>query len=392
VIGFLRRLVRLRWALALAALLGFVYGCQDARAQAGCPTTPTTTGACDEGEAYVYALGELENWRATAGAANPGVDSRISVPNPQCTGFYRCFRVEYEGSMYPPGDPRNWTLIRTVYWNPSAPCSARASIPGWMGPGLGNACVKGCTYATEILIGNPDHAVGLFPTGPVCAEGETAVEEQEPDPCAADPNAPGCGEEPEEPEPDTSEGTGGANTGGGQFPGGGGNPGGSGHPGAGQGGGAGTEGQICGGPNQPPCNMTLGDATLGTGCNTPPTCAGDPVSCGILFTTWRTACNGGEQPEWTKVQGDGTEGAGPEPEEGPVRTVAFDPASRLDQSGFGGGTCPSLGTVNFQIGPLGHSINFDSLPWWCELLDWTRMFNLLLGAFLSISIILGWNR
>lgn len=137
--------------------------------------------------------------------------------------------------------------------------------------------------------------------------------------------------------------------------------------------------------------MTLGTATLPASCKQPPTCTGDPVACGILYTTWRTACNSDLQPEWTKVTGDGTEGAGPDPEGDQIlRTVTLDPTSRLDQSGFsGGGSCPSLGTINFKVGRLAKVVNLDALDWWCPMLSWVRGFMHLLGAFLGVVILVG---
>ncbi|GEM_PF-1997933 len=399
----IERLWRYRWTVALLALVGFIYGCQEARAQWDisfmCSDDENLTVnpkrvLCDQGKAYVNALNYAQYMGNSQGAQSRVIDGVCQFP--PCNISWYVGQTRQFGTWQ--------SLSRThVYRNT---CAVREELAGWTSPTLGGkACFEGCSYNSVINVcSGPDcHLTSLFPDGAVCADGDTLVPgpEPEPDPCDATPIPAGCPgreepgepEEPEEPgDTDSSPGTGGSNPGGGQFPGGG-SPGGEGHPGAGEGGGAGEEGQVCGGPNQRPCNVTLGDATLPSGCNQPPTCAGDPVSCGILFTTWRTACNGGEQPEWTKVQGDGTEGAGPEPEHGPVREAIFDPTARLDQGGFGGGSsCPSMGTINFKVGSIAHSFNFDSLPWWCDLLFWTRTFNIMLGAFVSVGIILGWNR
>lgn len=385
---FLESLWRHRWTVALLALAGFLYGCQDAKAQT--PTTSCNNSAnpdkCDEGEAYVDALGVYEYWVSVADPA-AGYQHKVDTYTPFAG-------VKAMAVMRTQNPEWGWQVLYSAYW--IRLCAARPDIPNFAGPNNGNACFKGCLYGTLLSATPPIKT--LIALGPVCAEGDTlesAPDPEQPDPCEENPDAEGCTdpEEPEEPEePSESDGTGGNSPdSGGSFPGDGGNPGGSGHPGAGTDGGTGEEGQVCGGPNQPPCNMTLGDATLPSGCSAPPTCAGDPVACGILFTTWRTACNGGEQPEWTKVEGDGTEGQGEEPE-GPLRDVVFDPTSRLDQGGFGSGTCPSLGSVNFKVGPFQKTIDFDSKPWWCDLLTITRYFMILLGSFVSICILLGWGR
>ncbi len=149
------------------------------------------------------------------------------------------------------------------------------------------------------------------------------------------------------------------------------------------------------------CNTRKNRNIAGGACAAMPVCTGDgcdALEYSQLLMQWRTACaveklsKGGSgspsdgQPEWTKVTGDGTEGAGEEPE-GPVKTVTGDPTSRLDMSGFGGGgSCPQLGVINL---PFGVAFDLNSLPWACDLFYLTRVFNLLLAAFLGTLILMG---
>ncbi|MGS1079131.1 hypothetical protein [Pseudoxanthomonas beigongshangi] len=151
------------------------------------------------------------------------------------------------------------------------------------------------------------------------------------------------------------------------------------------------------------CNTRKHRNVSGGACAAMPVCTGDncdAVEYSQLLMQWRTACateklaarNGdggstGGQPDWTKVTGDGTEGAGEEPD-GPVKVVTGDPTSRLDMGGFGGGggSCPQLGVINL---PFGVAFDLNSIPWACDLFYMTRVFNLLLAAFLGTLILMG---
>lgn len=151
------------------------------------------------------------------------------------------------------------------------------------------------------------------------------------------------------------------------------------------------------------CNTRRNRNVAGGACAAMPVCTGDgcdAVEYSQLLMQWRTACateklaakgsDGGTdngQPDWTKVTGDGTEGAGEEPD-GPVKTVTGDPTSRLDMGGFGGGggSCPQLGVINL---PFGVAFDLNSIPWACDLFYMTRVFNLLLAAFLGTLILMG---
>lgn len=430
-IEFLSRLVRLRWFIALVALLAFCWGfsaeaqVNTTRLDGKFPGGPqnfipsncdSRTALCDEGEAWY----RVQEYRTFIAKQYPQYRVVVGMGADEMGWYY--FRPAFYDANNEPvtGAGEMWSRFQNL-------CLSRPRAPGWsFDPDMieGPKCWHGCGYA-EVVEGNT--AIALTPTGGTClvqrADGslvdsygiKQGVRELE-DPCVADPNAAGCppvdpGDGGTDPgDGGTDPGGGGTDPGGGFFPGSGGNPGGGDTPGGGgpwgPGDGGGTpgegegQGQLCGGPNQVPCTMTLGTATLPTSCNQPPTCTGDPIACGILYTTWRTACNGekksdqepGEesgQPDWTKVTGDGTDGLDADPDS-PLRTLTLNPGSRLDQSGFsGGGSCPSLGTINFKVGTLGKVVNFDALNWWCPMLGWVRGFMHLLGVFVGVGILVG---
>lgn len=150
------------------------------------------------------------------------------------------------------------------------------------------------------------------------------------------------------------------------------------------------------------CNTRKNRNVSGGSCDQVPVCTGekcDAVEYSGLVMQWRTACateklakkgaedGSGDQPEWTKVSGDGTEGAGEEPK-GPVHTVKVDITKRIDQGGFGGGggQCPRLGVITL---PLGVTFDLDSVPWACDLFTLLRHFMKLMGAAMAVAILLG---
>ena len=149
------------------------------------------------------------------------------------------------------------------------------------------------------------------------------------------------------------------------------------------------------------CNTRKDRQITGGACNAMPMCVGkncDAVEYASLIQQWRVACSlekiankdgdgDGEQPDWTKVSGDGTEGAGEEPK-GPVHTVEVDLTKRIDQGGFGGGggQCPRLGVITL---PLGVTFDMDSVPWACDLFTLLRHFMRLMGAAAAVAILLG---
>lgn len=183
--------------------------------------------------------------------------------------------------------------------------------------------------------------------------------------------------------------------------------------------------------NDPKKSFSGGDS-----CDAPPSCNGDPIMCGQariqwridcntrrnvnisggscsnvpictgkdckameysqLLMQWRTACalekqqnpSGGEkgQPDWTKVTGDGTSGAGEDPDK-PHRTIALG-LSQLDGTGFfgGSGACPQFGSVD--LGYFG-SVNLDQWPWICQFFSAVRIVLIAMGAFIAFGIIAG---
>lgn len=94
--------------------------------------------------------------------------------------------------------------------------------------------------------------------------------------------------------------------------------------------------------------------------------------------------NGDGRPDWTET--DGTEaGDGDSENDGStqVKGFSFGP-DLLDTSGFlGTGTCPTLGTIDLSFA----TIDFDSLPWFCDLVRITRAVLLMMGAFIAIRML-----
>lgn len=152
------------------------------------------------------------------------------------------------------------------------------------------------------------------------------------------------------------------------------------------------------------CNTRRNETiTGGMACASPPICAGEKCNAmeySQLLQQWRTACatetlargtpaGGGDQPNWTKVTGDGSGGAGPEPT-GVTRVVGQGIQGRLDSTGFlnGSGSCPKLGVIQSQT--FGN-YDLDEMPWLCDLLTITRWILKLVGAFIALGILLGWR-
>lgn len=162
----------------------------------------------------------------------------------------------------------------------------------------------------------------------------------------------------------------------------------------------------------------------GGDCKTPPTTSGDPILGMIAAQTWATRCatekgNSGTvtgdvgncdspfsvtgdslQANQLRAQraqlcsgkpgsGEGNNGdphEGAEDVDGPGKwSWKFD-ESLIDKSGFGGGSCPQFGTVDF--GRFG-AVSLDSVTWWCPLVAAMRAVMLLLGAFISFRIVFG---
>lgn len=165
-------------------------------------------------------------------------------------------------------------------------------------------------------------------------------------------------------------------------------------------------------------------ASGGGNCQTPPATSGDPILGMIATQTWATRC-AAEKGNSAKVTGDigncdvafsvegdsvqanqlraqraqlcagrpgegqgssGNPHDGAEDVDGPGKwTWKFD-EDLLDKSGFGGGSCPQLGTLDF--GSFG-TVSMDGQTWWCPLISAMHVVMLMLGAFISYRIIFG---
>lgn len=165
-------------------------------------------------------------------------------------------------------------------------------------------------------------------------------------------------------------------------------------------------------------------ASGGGNCQTPPATSGDPILGMIATQTWATRC-AAEKGSSAKVTGDigncdagfsvegdsvqanqlraqraqlcagrpgegqgssGNPHDGAEDVDGPGKwTWKFD-EDLLDKSGFGGGSCPQLGTLDF--GSFG-TVSMDGQTWWCPLISAMHVVMLMLGAFISYRIIFG---
>ncbi|PPU67294.1 hypothetical protein XpiCFBP4643_16020 [Xanthomonas pisi] len=148
------------------------------------------------------------------------------------------------------------------------------------------------------------------------------------------------------------------------------------------------------------CNTRKNRNISGGACAAMPVCTGekcDAMEYSQLLMQWRSACaaekllakgdgTGSGQPDWTKVSGDGTGGAGADPEK-PHRTVALG-VGMLDSSGFlgGGGACPKFGSVS--LGKYG-SIDLDQWNWICQFFAAVRMVFIALGSFIAFTILGG---
>ena len=146
------------------------------------------------------------------------------------------------------------------------------------------------------------------------------------------------------------------------------------------------------------CNTRKNVNISGGSCTQVPLCTGDKCNAmeyASLLQQWRTTCavekmakgtsDGDGQPEWTKVTGNGTEGAGEEPE-GPTRRISLG-LGMLDSSGFlGGGSCPTFGSVD--LGTFG-TVDLDQYDWICQFLAAVRIVLIGVGGFIAFGILAG---
>lgn len=167
-----------------------------------------------------------------------------------------------------------------------------------------------------------------------------------------------------------------------------------------------------------------GTATGGGDCKTPPVTTGDAVLGMVASQAWATRCavEAGNSAKVTgdvgdcksafSVEGDtvqanqlramraqicggapgdgqgngGDPHSGAEDVDGPGKwTWKFD-EDVIDTSGFGGGGCPQLGTLDF--GRFG-AFSLDGVTWWCQLIAAIKTVMLLLGMFISFRIVFG---
>src|SRR5690606_15039766 len=141
------------------------FGFQDAHAQeknCSLSNPQNEPGYCDQGEAFVSAM-------RTAGVLMADLiaigDYEIQV-NPGSYQSQTVYAVTFMETGYPPPQ----THSRHSY---VALCNARDPLMGMTsGDQSGYACHFGCQYIVTLQEGVPAY---LTPTGPVCAEGNTAV-------------------------------------------------------------------------------------------------------------------------------------------------------------------------------------------------------------------------
>lgn len=139
------------------------------------------------------------------------------------------------------------------------------------------------------------------------------------------------------------------------------------------------------------CAVEAGASAKVTGdigdCASPFTVEGDTPEAHQLRATRAQRCSA---PEWAKAgEGDGNNGNphdGAEGVDGPGNSTWTFDVDVLDTSGFGGGSCPQLGTLDF--GRFG-AVAMDGATWWCPLIAGIRAVMLLMGVFISFRILFG---
>jgi hypothetical protein len=117
----------------------------------------------------------------------------------------------------------------------------------------------------------------------------------------------------------------------------------------------------------------------GGDCNTPPSCTGDTVSCGILLQTWHTRCDFAPKSDGPSDSDIAAESADP-------ASVASDETideSTFDIGGFGLATdqCPQIPDISV----LGNTYHFSS-PW-CDALAFLGNLIVLLSYVLGYRIL-----
>jgi len=139
------------------------------------------------------------------------------------------------------------------------------------------------------------------------------------------------------------------------------------------------------------CAVEAGASAKVTGdigdCASPFTVEGDTPEAHQLRAMRAERCSA---PDWAKAgAGDGNTGNphdGAEGVDGPGNSTWTFDVDVLDTSGFGGGSCPQLGTLDF--GTFG-AVALDGATWWCPLIAGLRAVMLLMGVFISFRILFG---
>lgn len=140
------------------------------------------------------------------------------------------------------------------------------------------------------------------------------------------------------------------------------------------------------------CAVEAGNATKVTGdigdCKSGFTVEGDNAQAHQLRAMRAARC--GDGPEWAKPKnGEGSNSdphAGASDKDGPGWSSLKVGADLLDTSGFGGGSCPTLGTID--LGRFGQ-VSLDGATWWCPLIAALRAVMLLIGVFIALQLLMG---
>lgn len=122
------------------------------------------------------------------------------------------------------------------------------------------------------------------------------------------------------------------------------------------------------------------------------TCSGgDPVLCAIAQQTYNQRCEAearwGDGEGGGTFPGDGDGGAGQDPDPKKSLRTATPSLSMIDKGGFfGGGSCPQFAVADTSFGPF----SFNDVEF-CKLIVLARNCLMLLGAFIALGILMGWQ-
>jgi len=141
------------------------------------------------------------------------------------------------------------------------------------------------------------------------------------------------------------------------------------------------------------CAVEAGNAVKVTGdvgdCANPFTVEGTHASAQQLRAMRAQICgddtNGNKRPDWTETNGTEEPGQG-EGDDEPgfiAKTFSLD---NLDVGGFlgGAGSCPQMGVVDLSF----TQVDLSTAAWWCPFVTMCRAILLLMGAFISIRLLM----